>query len=284
MNSFKTFVLLLCLTLLLVFVGQVLGGKEGATYAFCIALVMNFGSYWFSDKIVLAMYKAKLVTQKESPKLHRVVDNLCQLGQLPKPKIYIIPNPTPNAFATGRNPRHAAVAVTEGILQLLSEDELEGVLAHELAHIQNRDILISTIVATIAGAITMLATWARWAAMFGIGSRSSDEEEGQNPLVFIIMLIVAPLAATLIQLAISRSREYLADACGAKISGKPLSLANALRKLSMAVQEVPMYANPATAHMFIVNPLFDGGLMTLFSTHPRIELRIAKLEKMIINL
>jgi heat shock protein HtpX len=279
MNSFKTFMLLLCLTLLLIWIGQVLGGKEGATLAFCIALVMNFGSYWFSDKIVLAMYRAKEVTPNQAPKLHRIVNNLCQSARLPKPKVYIIPNPTPNAFATGRNPNHAAVAVTDGILQLLSEDELEGVLGHELAHIQNRDILISTIAATIAGAITMLASWARWAAIFGIGGRS--DEEGNNPLVFIVMLIVAPLAAMLIQMAISRSREYLADASGARMCGKPLSLANALRKLTAGVQRVPMHANPSTAHMFIVNPLFGGGLMTLFSTHPPIKSRIAKLEKMI---
>lgn len=279
-NSFKTFVLLLGLTLLLIWIGQVLGGRGGATLALCIALVINFGSYWFSDKIVLAMYRAKEVTPNQAPKLHRVVNNLCESARLPKPKVYIIPTPTPNAFATGRNPHHAAVAVTDGILQLLSEDELEGVLAHELAHIQNRDILISTIAATIAGAITMLADWARWAAMFGVGGRS-DDKEGNNPLVFIVMLIVAPLAAMLIQLAISRSREYLADASGAQMCGKPLSLANALRKLTMGVQRIPMDANPSTAHMFIVNPLFGGGVMTLFSTHPPIELRIAKLEKMI---
>ncbi|MEW6095851.1 MAG: zinc metalloprotease HtpX [bacterium] len=277
MNSFKTFVLLVGLTLLLIFVGQVLGGRVGATYAFCIALVMNFASYWFSDKIVLAMYRAKPVTQKEAPKLHRVVNNLCQLAQIPVPKVYIIPNPTPNAFATGRNPHHAAVAVTDGILQLLSEDELEGVLGHELAHIQNRDILISTIAATIAGAIFILADWARWAMIFG---RQSDDEREGNPLVFMVMFIVAPLAAMLIQMAISRSREYLADDSGAKICGKPLSLANALRKLTVGAQRVPMHANPSTAHMFIVNPLFGGGLMTLFNTHPSIESRIAKLEKM----
>ncbi len=280
MNSFKTFVLLVGLTLLLIFVGQVLGGRTGATYAFCIALVINFVSYWFSDKIVLGMYRAKSVTQKEAPKLHRVVNNLCQSAQLPTPKIYIIPNPTPNAFATGRNPNHAAVAVTDGILQLLSEDELEGVLAHELSHIQNRDILIATIAATVAGAITMLASWARWAAIFGIGGRS-DDDEGNNPLVFIVMLIVAPLAAMLIQMDISRSREYLADASGARMCGKPLSLANALRKLTVGAQRIPMHANPATAHMFIVSPFLGGGLMTLFSTHPKMESRIAKLEKMI---
>lgn len=279
MNSFKTFILLLGLTLLLVLVGQVLGGKTGATYAFCLALVMNFASYWFSDKIVLAMYRAKKVTEKEAPKLHRLVNNLCQSAQLPIPKVYIIPGATSNAFATGRNPNHAAVAVTQGILQLLSEDELEGVLAHELSHIQNRDILISTIAATIAGAIFMLADWARWAMIFG--RHSDDEREGSNPLVFMVMLIVAPLTAMLIQMAISRSREYLADASGAHMCGKPLSLANALRKLTLGVQRIPMETNPATAHMFIVNPFLSGGLMTLFSTHPKIELRIAKLEKMI---
>lgn len=281
MNSFKTFMLLVGLTLLLVLVGQVLGGRTGATYAFCIALVMNFVSYWFSDKIVLAMYRAKKVTEAEAPKLHRIVNNLCQSAQLPAPKVYVIPDATPNAFATGRNPNHAAVAVTEGILQLLSEDELEGVLGHELAHVQNRDILISTIAATIAGAIFMLADWARWAMIFG--RHGDDRDEGSNPLVFMVMLIVAPLAAMLIQMAISRSREYLADASGARICGRPLSLANALRKLTMGVQRIPMHtANPSTAHMFIVNPFLGGGLMTLFSTHPKIELRIAKLEKMIV--
>jgi len=279
MNSFKTFVLLVGLTLLLVLVGQVLGGKTGAAYAFCLALLMNFCSYWFSDKIVLAMYRAKRVTEKEAPKLYRIVNNLCQSAQLPLPKVYILPNATPNAFATGRNPNHAAVAVTEGILKLLTEDELEGVLSHELAHIQNRDILISTIAATIAGAIFILVDLARWSMIFG---RQGDEEkEGGNPLVFMVMLVVAPLAAMLIQMAISRSREYLADASGTTISGRPLSLANALRKLTVAAQQIPMEANPATAHMFIVNPFWGGGLMTLFSTHPPIEARIAKLEKMV---
>ncbi len=279
MSSFKTFILLVGLTLVLIFVGQVLGGREGMIYAFGIALVMNFVSYWFSDKIVLAMYRAKEVPAKDAPKLHRVVNNLCQLAQLPTPKVYIIPGATPNAFATGRDPNHSAVAVTEGILQLLSEDELEGVLAHELAHIQNRDILIATIAAVIAGAITMIASMARWAAIFG----SRNDDEGQNPLVFIVMLVVAPLAAMLIQMAISRSREYLADASGARMCGKPLSLANALRKLTLGVQRIPMDANPATAHMFIVSPFLGGGLMTLFSTHPSIESRVAKLEKQMIG-
>lgn len=281
MSSLKTFILLVGLTLLLIFVGQVLGGREGMIYAFGLALVMNFVSYWFSDKIVLAMYRAREVTAKDAPKLHRVVNNLCQLAQLPTPKVYIIPGATPNAFATGRNPNHAAVAVTEGILQLLSEDELEGVLAHELAHIQNRDILIATIAAVIAGAITMLASMARWAAIFG--SRNDNREGGANPLVFLVMLIVAPLAAMLIQMAISRSREYLADASGARMCGKPLSLANALRKLTLGVQRIPMEANPATAHMFIVSPFLGGGLMTLFSTHPSIESRVNKLEKLMIG-
>ncbi|MEW6609248.1 MAG: zinc metalloprotease HtpX, partial [bacterium] len=235
-------------------------------------------SYWFSDKIVLAMYRAKPVTQKESPKLHRIVDNLCQFSQLPKPKVYIIPELTPNAFATGRNPNHAAVAVTNGILQLLSEDELEGVLAHELAHIKNRDILIATIAATIVGAISWMIHFARW-----IPIGRSDDEEGGNPLAFIVMLIVAPIAALLIQMAISRSREYLADDSGAQMCGKPISLANALRKLTLGVQRLPMDVNPATAHMFIVNPLLGGGLMTLFSTHPPIESRIAKLENQVIG-
>lgn len=278
MNQFKTFLLLLSLTLLFIFIGQVLGGRSGATWAFGLALLMNLASYWFSDKIVLSIYRAKKVTSAEAPKLHRLIDNLCQLAQMPKPTVYIIPGATPNAFATGRNPEHAAVAVTEGIMQLLNEDELRGVLSHELAHIQNRDILISTIAATMAGAIMMLADWARWAAIFG--SRN-DDDEGSNPIAFIAMAILAPLAAVLIQMAISRSREYMADTSGARICGQPMGLANALRKLSLGVNSIPMEATPATAHMFIVNPLSARTIFSLFSTHPPIEKRISRLEQLV---
>lgn len=279
MNYFKTFLMLCALTLLLIFIGHSIGGRTGATWAFGIALIMNFGSYWFSDKIVLRMYGAKRVEASEFPKLHRIIDKLCQLAQIPKPAVYIMSNPTPNAFATGRNPDHAAVAVTDGILQILNDDELEGVLSHELAHIQNRDILISTIAATIAGAIMMIADWARFAAFFGFGRQ--DDEEGTNPVAIIALAILAPLAAMLIQMAISRSREYLADTSGARMCGKPIGLANALKKLTAGVNAIPMHATPATAHMFIVKPFSGGAIFSLFSTHPPMEKRIAKLEKML---
>lgn len=282
MNVFKTVFFLTLLTLLLIFVGNIIGGREGMIIAFAFALIMNIISYWFSDKIVLTMYRAKEVSNIEAPKLHKIVANLCTKADLPKPKIYMIPQQTPNAFATGRNPKHAAVAVTEGIMKLLSDDELEGVLSHELSHVGNRDILISTIVATIAGAIYMLADWARWAAMFG--GRRDDREGGSIRLVaMLIVAILAPIVATLIQLAISRSREYLADESGARLCGRPLSLAHALRKLYNYSNQVPLQASPTTAHMFIVNPLTGKGLLNLFSTHPPIERRIARLEELAIS-
>jgi heat shock protein HtpX len=280
MNQFKTFLLMLVLTVLFILVGTVIGGKSGAIYAFIFAALMNFFSYWFSDKIVLRMYGAREVSQGEAPELYGIVAELTSKASLPMPKVYIMENDTPNAFATGRNPEHAAVAVTTGILRILSRDELMGVIGHELSHIQHRDILIGTIAATMAGAISILASMARWGAMFG-GVRSDDEEGGGggNILVVIIVSIFASIAAMLVQMAISRSREYLADEGGAHLS-HPLSLAKALGKLEGAAQRVPMNANPSTAHMFIVNPLRGGGVLSLFSTHPPIEERIARLEEM----
>jgi heat shock protein HtpX len=280
MNQFKTFILMLVLTGIFILVGTAIGGRSGAIYAFVFAGLMNFIMYWFSDKIVLRMYKAQQVTQGEVPELYGIVAELTSKASLPMPKVYIIDNDTPNAFATGRNPEHAAVAVTSGILRILSKEELMGVIGHELSHIQHRDILISTIAATMAGAISMLASMARWGAIFGVG-RSDDEEGGggSNFLFVILFTMVASVAAMLIQMAISRSREYLADEGGAHLS-HPLSLAKALGKLDMAAQRNPMEANPSTAHMFIVNPLRGGGVLSLFRTHPPIEERIARLEEM----
>jgi heat shock protein HtpX len=279
MNTMKTGLLLGLLTGVLMLAGGLLGGRQGVIIAFIFATVMNFGSYWFSDKIVLKMYHAREASESEAPQLYNTVRNLAFRAQLPMPKVYIIPDETPNAFATGRNENHAVVAVTEGVLRILKQDELEGVLAHELTHIKNRDILIGSIAATMAGAIVMLAHMAQWAAIFG-GGRSDDDEGGSNIFSLIAMAIVAPLAATLIQMAISRSREYLADEGGAKISGKPYGLASALEKLSIASRAIPLEANPSTAHMFIVNPLTGKSLMNLFSTHPPIEERIARLRAM----
>lgn len=279
MNSLKTALLLGLLTGLLMLIGGWFGGQHGVMIAFIIAMAMNFFSYWFSDKIVLKMYHAREVTQSETPELYNIVKSLAVSAKLPMPRVYIVPGETPNAFATGRNEQHAAVAVTEGILRILKKDELEGVLGHELTHIKNHDIMIGSIAATIAGAIVMLAHMAQWAAIFG-GTRSDDDEGGSNIFGLIAMAILAPLAASLIQMAISRSREYMADEGGAKISGKPLSLANALGKLSGAAQAIPMDANPSTAHMFIVNPLSGRSLMNFFSTHPPVEERIARLKSM----
>lgn len=278
MNLLKTTFLLTALTLLLLFVGKAIGGNGGMMIALIMAGVMNLVSYWFSDKIVLKMYGAREVTEAEAPRLYRITNQLAMKAMLPMPKVYIIPGMSPNAFATGRNPQHAAVAATEGILSILNDEELEGVMAHELAHVGNRDILISSIVATIAGAISYLAHMAQWAAIFG-GGRDRDEEGG-SPFVMIAMAIVAPIAAMLIQMAISRSREYSADAYGARICRKPLALASALKKLHMGVAAIPMHANSATAHMFIVSPLTGGGLMSLFSTHPPMEERVARLEEL----
>jgi heat shock protein HtpX len=279
MNQFKTFFLMLILTVLLVLVGSVIGGRNGAIYFFIFAALINFVTYWFSDKIVLRMYGAKEVSQSEAPELYQVIGELTNKASLPMPKVYIMDNDTPNAFATGRNPEHAAVAVTRGILRILSKDELMGVIGHELSHIKHRDILISTIAATIAGAITMLARVAQWGAIFGGVGSNDDEGRGGNVLFVLLFSIVAAFAAMLIQMAISRSREYLADEGGAHLS-HPLSLAKALGKLDTAAKRIPMKANPSTAHMFIVNPLRGGGVLSLFSTHPPIEERITRLEEM----
>ncbi|MBI4843546.1 MAG: zinc metalloprotease HtpX [Nitrospirae bacterium] len=276
MNAMKTAVLMAGLTLLLVWAGAAFGGRSGMTMALIFAFMMNVFTYWFSDKIVLKMYKAKEVKEAEAPGLFSIVKNLTQRAGMPMPKVYIIEQPQPNAFATGRNPEHAAVAVTTGIMQILSREELEGVIGHELAHVKHRDILIGTVAATVAGAISYLAHMAQWAMIFG----GRDDDEGSNPVAAIVMMIVAPIAAMLIQMAISRSREYSADSGGAKIAGNPRHLASALRKLEMASKQIPLNAEPATAHMFIVNPLSARGFASLFSTHPPMEERIARLEAM----
>ncbi len=282
MNTVKTALLLGALTGLLMLIGGAVGGKNGVMIAFILAMVMNFGSYWFSDKLVLSMYHAQEVSENQAPELYRMVRDLAMRANLPMPRVYIIPEETPNAFATGRNEQHAVVAITEGLLRILNRDELEGVLSHELTHIKNKDMLIGSIAATLAGAIVMLANMAQWAAMFGgLGGRDSEEGQGGGGIIgMILMAALAPIAATIIQMAISRSREYLADDGGAKISGKPYGLAGALEKLSRASEIVPMDANPSTAHMFIVNPLTGRSLMNLFSTHPPIEERIARLRSM----
>ncbi|MFQ5865893.1 MAG: zinc metalloprotease HtpX [bacterium] len=278
MNAVKTAFLMALLTVLLVFFGQMVGGQSGAMMAFIIAAGINFFSYWFSDKIVLATYRAQEVTEADAPQLHSMVRRLAQRARLPMPKVYIIPSETPNAFATGRDPHHAAVAVTKGIMRQLSSDELEGVLGHELAHVKHRDILIGTVAATIAGAITMLSFIGRFAYFFG----GSDDDDG-NPIASLLMLILAPIAAMLIQMAISRSREYAADRGGAEISGKPLALASALANLERGVARIPMQASPTSAHMFIVNPLRGRGFASLFSTHPTTDERIRRLRKMSAN-
>ena len=277
MNNVKTLLLLVTLTLILIWAGASLGGKQGMTVAFIFALGMNFFAYWFSDKIVLGMYRARKVTESEAPELYGIVRRLAQKAEMPMPKVYIIEQEQPNAFATGRNPKHAAVAVTTGMMRMLSQEELQGVIGHELAHIKHRDILVSTIAATIAGAISFLAQMAQWAMIFG--HRGDDEERG-NPLAALVMMIVGPIAALIVQMAISRSREYSADEGGARLAGNPRYLSGALRKLHLASQKIPMDANPATSHMFIVNPLSGGGILKLFSTHPPIEERITRLDSM----
>ena len=281
-NLVKTGVLLAALTVLLVLIGGALGGQHGMLLAFVLAMVMNFGSYWFSDRIVLSMYGAQPVDEAQAPALYRIVRTLATRAGIPMPRVYIINEDTPNAFATGRSPQHAAVAVTEGILRVMSEEELEGVLAHELSHVQNRDTLTMAIAATLAGAITYMAHMAQWAMIFGGGRRDSEENDsgGGGVLGGLLMIVLAPLAATLIQLAVSRSREFQADASGAKMAGQPWGLAKALEKLEMASKIDPMPATPATAHLFIVNPLTGGGWTTLFSTHPPIAERVARLRAM----
>ncbi|MBP2668932.1 MAG: Heat shock protein, Metallo peptidase, family [Deltaproteobacteria bacterium] len=274
-NTLKTTFLLAVLTILFVLVGKAIGGQSGMVIAFGLAIVMNVGSYWFSDKIVLRMYRAREVTEAEAPQLHGTVRRLATAAGVPMPKVCIIPEESPNAFATGRNPAHAVVAVTEGIVRILSPEELEGVLAHEMAHVKNRDILIGTVAATLAGAIMMMAHMARFAAIFGGGSR--DDREGGGGLELLVMAILAPLGAMLVQMAVSRSREYLADETGARFCGRPEALARALEKIAGWSRQVPMHASPATAHMFILSPLSGGGLMSLFSTHPPVEKRIERL-------
>jgi heat shock protein HtpX len=276
-NSLKTVLLMALMMGVLLFIGDWLGGEQGLLMAFVFSLLMNFVMYWFSSKIVLMGYHAKEATEADAPKLFGIVRRLASQAQLPMPKVYIVPGDSPNAFATGRNPEHAVVAATEGILRVLSDDELEGVIAHELAHVKHRDILIATLVATMAGTITFAARMAMYASIFSGGSR---DREGSNPIGQILLVVLAPVAAMLIQFAISRSREFAADEGGAQISQRPLSLANALRKLERGVEQIPMTnAGTATAHMFIVNPLFGGGITKLFSTHPPTNERIARLEQ-----
>lgn len=269
MNTLKVVLLLSMLSGLLMVVGYFVARGKGVVIALILSVVMNFGGYWFSDSIVLSMYDAQRVTKQEAPELYGVVESLAAKAKIPVPKVYIIPSQTPNAFATGRNEDHAAVAVTTGIMKILNQDELEGVIAHELSHIKHKDILISTMAATVASAVVMLS---RWAVFFGSDDRST--------ISVIAVAIIAPIAATVIQMAISRSREYEADAGSARVSGKPMALASALAKLSRAARQKPMDANPSTAHMFIVNPLSGGTIMNLFSTHPPIEKRIERLQKM----
>lgn len=274
-NVLKTTFLLGALTGLLLMFGQIFGGRMGMIIAFGFAVVMNFGSYWFSDRIVLAMYRAKPINESDDPELFSIVRNLASRAGLPMPRVYRIPQPTPNAFATGRNPENAVVAVTDGIRSLLTTEELSGVIAHELAHIGHRDILTSSIAATLAGAIMMLASMARWALIFG-GGRDRDN----NPFGALLMAILAPIAAIIIQMAVSRSREYQADKTGARIAGNPDSLASALEKLTIASKRVPMASSPATSHMFIVKPFSGKGVLNLFSTHPPVEKRVARLREM----
>ncbi|MEJ5243392.1 MAG: zinc metalloprotease HtpX [Desulfomicrobiaceae bacterium] len=279
MNQLKTTIFLALLTALLVFLGGAVGGKTGMVMALGLAGIMNFLAYWYSDKIVLAMYGAQEVGPAEAPVLYGIVQELAQRAGIPMPRVYIIPTESPNAFATGRSPKHAAVAATQGILRILNRDELMGVMAHELGHVIHRDTLIATIAATIAGAISMLANWLQWAVLFGMGR--GDDEEGPGLAGGLIMAIIAPIAATLVQMAVSRSREFLADEAGAQLSGKPLALASALAKLHQAAHMIPMEdANPATSHLFIVNPLSGGSILALFSTHPPVEERIARLKAM----
>jgi heat shock protein HtpX len=275
-NTFKTAFLLTALTLLLLMIGRAFGGQNGMAIALVFAVVMNFVAYFFSDKIALATYRAKPVTREQLPRVYSVVERLTQKIGIPMPKIFVIPTDSPNAFATGRNPQHASVAVTHGILNLLNDEELEGVLAHELGHVNNRDILISSIAATIAGAITMLANMGKWAMIFG-GFGGRDERDRGGGLAALLMLIVAPIAAMLIQLAVSRSREYQADASGAHYTGNPFALASALRKLDEYSRRIPMMASPSTAHLFIIQPLLGVSLGSLFSTHPPIAKRIERL-------
>jgi heat shock protein HtpX len=275
-NQFRTALLLAAMTVFVIIIGRLIGGPGGMVFAFVLAVGMNFFSYWFSDKIVLRMYRAREATPDEAPELHQIVATLARRANLPMPRVFIIPKDTPNAFATGRNPQHAVVAVTQGLLKLMNRDEITGVLAHEMAHVNNRDILIGSIAATMAGAVMMLASMARWAAIFG-GGRSDDDDGGLGGIGLLVMSFLAPIGAMIIQMAISRSREYQADATGARLAGGSAGLADALEKLGTYSRRLPMEANPSTAHMFIVNPLSGRGLQNLFSTHPPMEERIARL-------
>jgi heat shock protein HtpX len=279
LNHFKTALLLTSLTLLMIAMGSAIGGKTGMVFAFFMASAMNFFSYWFSDKIVLRLYGAREISETDHASFHGMIRRLATQAGLPMPRVYIIPSESPNAFATGRNPHHAAVAATEGILRILSPEELEGVMAHELAHVRNRDILISTVAATFAGAISMLGSMLQWGAILGAG-RGDDDGEGAGGIAgSLVLAIIAPISAMLIQMAVSRSREYLADETGARICGRPIALADALRKLHTGARVTPMEeAKAASAHLFIVNPLTGGGVLSLFSTHPPMEERIARLE------
>src|SRR6056297_2621941 len=277
-SRIRTTVLLSLLTVVIMWVGRMIGGTPGMIFALLIAGGFNFFSYWYSDKMVLKMYRAKPVNRQDAPELYSLVEDLTSKAGLPMPKLYIIPQQSPNAFATGRNPENAVVAVTQGLIQYMNRDELAGVLAHELGHVKNRDMLIQTIAATMAGAVMMLATLARWSAIFG-GVGGGDDEDGGGIIGLLVISIIAPLAAMLIQMAISRSREYLADNTSAKITGNSEGLARALEKLSAYSKKIPMHAEPATAHMFITNPLSGQSLSQLFSTHPPIEKRIARLTR-----
>ncbi|MEW6736879.1 MAG: zinc metalloprotease HtpX [Acidobacteriota bacterium] len=278
-NRLKTMMLLAALTALLLWIGHALAGQTGFIIALALALLMNFGSYWFSDKIILQIYHAQEVSEKEAPQLFAIVRDLANRNSLPMPKVYLIPEQMPNAFATGRNPENAAVAVTEGLLKLLNREEAAGVIGHELSHVKNRDTLIMTVAATIAGALTMLASIARWRML--LGGHPTNREDRGNPLAILIRVIIAPIAAALIQLAISRAREFMADGSGAEMTGDPLALASALRKIEGWSKRAPMArASPATAHMFIINPLTAEGLAGLFSTHPPTNARIERLENM----
>lgn len=280
-NTLKTGALLGLMTGLLVLIGGYFGGSQGMSIAFVMAFLMNFGAYWFSDRIVLAMYRAQPVSEAEAPELHRIVQGLALRANMPMPRLYIIPTEAPNAFATGRDPEHAAIAATQGILRILNEEELEGVLSHELAHVRNRDTLISTIAATLAGVIVMLARMAMWMPYFGGGGSRDDENRGGGALGFVFLAILAPIAAMLIQMAISRSREFQADETGARLTHKPYALASALQKLEVGANRLPMDANPATSHLFIVNPIRGNALFKLFSTHPPVEERIARLQALV---
>jgi heat shock protein HtpX len=280
MSQAKTVFLLLILTGLLLVMGWAFGGTAGIIIAFGISLAMNAGSYWFSDRLALAMAGAHQVAENDEPDLHRIVQEVADMARLPKPKVYVVQNDSPNAFATGRNPNHAAVAVTTGIRRILDREELKAVLAHEMGHVRNRDILVSAIVATIAGAVMFLASIARWGLLFGFGRRDNNGGGAIALVLWLVIIILAPIAALLIRMAISRAREYGADETGAEISGRPMALASALRKLQMGVQMRPMQVNESTAHLFIVNPLRSDFVGSLFSTHPPVEDRIARLEKM----